>query len=216
MKTKTYETMVVLDNREVKRGWQTLKDNVTEHFTKHGAEVLSAKRWAEQRLAYPMKGQQRATYLLVYYKSETDQIDAIRRDLEYDEAVLRNLTKATESIPEDAYQPEEEFDETEVKVEEVGQPLVEEPEEASDEAGEGESDAAATDGEATDGEATEGAEASTDAAEGDAADAPEGAVADSSATDSSATDSSATDGSATDTTDGGSADTDSDSTEDKA
>ena len=64
MKTRTYECMCLLDNREVRKGWQPLKDAVAGVFNKHGARILSARRWDERRLAYAIKGQQRGTYLL--------------------------------------------------------------------------------------------------------------------------------------------------------
>ena len=63
-RTRTYECMCLLDNREVRKGWQPLKETVVGMFKKHGAEMLSARRWDERRLAYPIRGQQRATYLL--------------------------------------------------------------------------------------------------------------------------------------------------------
>ena len=42
--------MLLLDNREVKRGWEELKTSVNGLFEKHGAEVVSARRWDERRL----------------------------------------------------------------------------------------------------------------------------------------------------------------------
>jgi len=116
---RTYETMVLLDNREVKQGWQALKDQVCGLFTKHGATIKSAKRWDERRLAYPIQHQLRGTYLLAYYEAETSELAAIRRELEYAEAVFRHMTLACEEIPADAYDPEAEFDESAVRVEDT-------------------------------------------------------------------------------------------------
>lgn len=145
IKTNTYESMVLLDNREVRRGWETLKNNVTSLFTKHDAKVLSARRWQEARLAYPIRGQQRGTYLLVYFQSPTDQLSGIRRDLEYDETVLRYLTFAVDDVPESAYDPEEEFDESEVKVEEISQPAQSAAEEGSSDKKSGDAEASSSD-----------------------------------------------------------------------
>jgi small subunit ribosomal protein S6 len=77
--------MVLLDNREVKQGWSPLKEAVAEIFTKHGGEVVSARRWDERRLAYPIKGQTRGTYLLVYFNAGSDANSQIRRDLKMNE-----------------------------------------------------------------------------------------------------------------------------------
>lgn len=107
---RNYECMLLLDNREVKQGWDQLKETVNAMFTKFGAEVLSSRRWAERRLAFPIKGQQRGTYLLVYFNGETASNTQIRRDLELSEVVLRYQISACEQIPEEAYEPEAEFD----------------------------------------------------------------------------------------------------------
>ena len=90
-RTRTYECMCLLDNREVRKGWQPLKDAITAQFTKHGAKILSSRRWDERRLAYPMSGQHRGTYLLVYLAVDTQAVAAIRRDLQFNESLLRWL-----------------------------------------------------------------------------------------------------------------------------
>ena len=64
--TRTYECMCLLDNREVRKGWEPVKQTVADMFAKHGVEVLSARRWDERRLAFPIKGQERGTYLLTF------------------------------------------------------------------------------------------------------------------------------------------------------
>jgi len=109
-RTRTYECMCLLDNREVRKGWQPLKDSVSGLFTKHGAQILSARRWDERRLAYPIDGQQRATYLLAYLKADTQSITGIRRDLQFSDLVLRSLVLSCEEVPQSAYEPEAEFD----------------------------------------------------------------------------------------------------------
>ena len=109
-RTRTYECMCLLDNREVRKGWQPLKDSVSGLFTKHGAQILSARRWDERRLAYPIDGQQRATYLLAYLKADTQSIAAIRRDLQFSDIVLRSLVLSCEEVPQSAYEPEADFD----------------------------------------------------------------------------------------------------------
>jgi small subunit ribosomal protein S6 len=109
-RTRTYECMCLLDNREVRKGWQPLKDAITALFTKHGAKILSSRRWDERRLAYPMSGQQRGTYLLVYLAVDTQAVAAIRRDLQFNEALLRWLLVDCAEVPQTAYEPEAAFD----------------------------------------------------------------------------------------------------------
>jgi len=128
--------MVLLDNREVRQGWEPLKQAVTGMFEKHGGEVVSARRWDERRLAYPIRGQLRGTYLLVYYKSAGDGNVLLRRDLELSEPVLRHMITVCEEVPEQAYEPEAEFDPMSVGVEEVAAAPEESTEESSEESSE--------------------------------------------------------------------------------
>jgi ribosomal protein S6 len=109
-RTRTYECMCLLDNREVRKGWQPLKDAVLAMFTKHGAKILSGKRWDERRLAYPIRGQHRGTYLLVYFSVDTQALAAIRRDLQFNESLLRFLLVECQEVPQAAYEPEGDFD----------------------------------------------------------------------------------------------------------
>ncbi len=165
--TKTYECMVLLDNREVKKGWPQLKDAVATCFTKHGAEVLSARLWGERRLAYPIKHRRRGTYLLMYFSSDPQNLAAIRRDLDFSESVLRQMVLACEEVPADAHDPEAEFD-TEALADGVEEVVAEEAAEGATAEGDAkEGDTA--EGDATEGDATEG-----DTAEGDAKAADEG------------------------------------------
>ncbi len=109
-RTRTYECMCLLDNREVRKGWQPAKDAVTGLFKKHGAKILSDRRWDERRLAYSIKGQQRGTFLLVYFAADTQTVSAIRRDLQFNESLLRYLLVDCDEVPQTAYEPEAEFD----------------------------------------------------------------------------------------------------------
>ncbi|HEX5054137.1 MAG TPA: 30S ribosomal protein S6 [Planctomycetota bacterium] len=109
-RTRTYECMCLLDNREVRKGWQSLKEALTGLFTKHGAKILSSRRWEERRLAYAIKGQQRGTYLLVYFSADTQSVAAVRRDLAFNESLLRYLILECEEVPQAAYEPEAAFD----------------------------------------------------------------------------------------------------------
>ncbi len=165
--TKTYECMVLLDNREVKKGWQQLKDAVATCFTKHGAEVLSARLWGERRLAYPIKHRRRGTYLLMYFSSDPQNLAAIRRDLDFSESVLRQMVLACEEVPADAHDPEAEFD-TEALADGVEEVVAEEVAEGDAEEGDA-AEGDATEGDAAEGDATEGDAAEGDAAEGDTA-----------------------------------------------
>jgi small subunit ribosomal protein S6 len=96
---RIYEGMYLIDNAVVREGWDKAKSIVTGTLAKHGANVLSARRWDERRLAYPIKGRNRATFLLTYYHIAPDAIPAMRRDFELNESVLRSLEITVEAVP---------------------------------------------------------------------------------------------------------------------
>lgn len=135
--------MCLLDNREVRNGWQPLKDAVVANFTKHGAKILSARRWDERRLAYKIDGQNRGTYLLVYFAADTQSVAGIRRDLQFNESLLRTLLVDCADVPQSAYEPEAEFDVNSIPADDA--PL-EDAVEYEAEAGEGEAAQAETSG----------------------------------------------------------------------
>ena len=95
-----YESMFLLDNQAVRADWKAAKSAVTDLFKKHGAEIVTARRWDERKLAYPIRGHRRATYLLTYTKVPADSVSLVRRDLELDERVLRYLLLRAESVPD--------------------------------------------------------------------------------------------------------------------
>ncbi len=91
--------MFLLDNQVVRADWNRAKSAVTDTLAKHGATVLSARRWDERKLAYTIKGKTRATYLLAYFEVGANGVNEMRRDLELDERVMRYLIVRVEALP---------------------------------------------------------------------------------------------------------------------
>ena len=82
--------MYLLDNAAVREDWNAAKSIVVGTLEKHGGKVLTARRWGERRLAYPIKQKNRATFLLTYYEIPAENIPDMRRDFELNESVLRS------------------------------------------------------------------------------------------------------------------------------
>jgi ribosomal protein S6 len=91
--------MFLLDNQAVRADYKAAKALVLDVLKKHGGEIVCARRWDERRLAYPIQGRLRATYLLTYFKAPGSAIVAIRRDAELDERLLRHLLISVEEVP---------------------------------------------------------------------------------------------------------------------
>lgn len=100
MTNRLYETMFLLDNQMVREDWGRAKAMVLDLLHKHGAQLKSARRWDERRLAYPIEGRQRATFLLTYFEMGNEHLVALRRDLELNERILRYLMLKVEKVPE--------------------------------------------------------------------------------------------------------------------
>ncbi len=92
--------MFLLDNDVVREGYEGAKALVTDALAKHGATLLSARRWDERRLAYPIKGRRRATFVIAYYQVDGAEMPAVRREFDLSERVLRYLFTSVDAVPE--------------------------------------------------------------------------------------------------------------------
>lgn len=98
--SRLYETMVLIDNQVVREDWAKAKALITDTFAKHGAKVVTSRRWDERRLAYPIAGRRRATFVLSYVEVDGNNLPALRRDFELSERVLRYLMLKVDKLPE--------------------------------------------------------------------------------------------------------------------
>lgn len=96
---KLYEGMFLLDNQAVREDWAKAKASVIDTLTKHGAKVVTARHWEERKLAYPIKGRNRGTYLLAFFECGNECVNQMRRDFELDDHVLRYLLIRAEALP---------------------------------------------------------------------------------------------------------------------
>ncbi len=99
--TRTYECMILIDNDAVRAGWKDTKSTIAGLVQKHGGSVVTARRWAERRLAYPIRHKNRATYLLAYLDLVPSRIADLRRDLDISETCLRYLILEAETVPDE-------------------------------------------------------------------------------------------------------------------
>ncbi|MBL8862024.1 MAG: 30S ribosomal protein S6 [Planctomycetes bacterium] len=91
--------MFLLDNAVVREDWKKAKAVIHDAVAKHGGTVKTSRRWDERRLAYPIRGKNRATYVLCYVDIPGANLPVLRRELELSERVLRYLILAADEIP---------------------------------------------------------------------------------------------------------------------
>ena len=69
-------------------------------FERAQAEIVSLAKWDERRLAYPVAGHGRGTYILSYFRADPGSISGIERDVLLNETLLRVLILSAEKIPQ--------------------------------------------------------------------------------------------------------------------
>lgn len=99
--SRIYEIMYLIDNDLVRAGWSQAKATASALVEKHGGHVLTARRWDERKLAYPIHRRRRGTYLLAHAELEPTGIVGLRRELDLAEHVLRYLILQVETVPEE-------------------------------------------------------------------------------------------------------------------
>ena len=91
MPVSTYEGMFLLDSARVAVSWDESVKHVHDILTKHHAEIVAHRQWDERRLAYPVNGHKKGTYLLTYFKAEGSALKEIVADCHLSDLILREL-----------------------------------------------------------------------------------------------------------------------------
>jgi PTH1 family peptidyl-tRNA hydrolase len=92
-----YEGMFLIDNSRVKPDPESCVGVVNDLLGRHKATVVRTDRWDERKLAYEIKKQKRATYVLSHFEMEPGKVQDLRRDLDLNEDVLRSLVERIET-----------------------------------------------------------------------------------------------------------------------
>jgi small subunit ribosomal protein S6 len=87
----TYEGMFLLDTTKVALNWDDAVNHVHDILKKHHSEIVASRQWDERRLAYPVRGHKKGTYLLTYFKTEGPALKDIAADCRLSELILREL-----------------------------------------------------------------------------------------------------------------------------
>jgi small subunit ribosomal protein S6 len=87
----TYEAMFLLDSTKVAVSWDESVKHVHDILAKHQSEIVASRQWDERRLAYPVEGHKKGTYLLTYFKTEGSALKEIVADCHLSDTILREL-----------------------------------------------------------------------------------------------------------------------------
>jgi len=85
----TYEGMFLLDSSKVAVSWDNAVQHVHDILTKHRAEIVASRQWDERRLAYPVEGHKKGTYLLTFFRADGEHVKEIVADCHLSDLILR-------------------------------------------------------------------------------------------------------------------------------
>ena len=86
---KLYEGMFLMTQGSVTAGIDAAIDIVRGMLERADAEIIHLYRWEERKLAYPIAGQKRGTFLLTHFNAPPQAIVAVERECNLSEDVLR-------------------------------------------------------------------------------------------------------------------------------
>jgi small subunit ribosomal protein S6 len=91
MPANVYESLIMLDTSKMAGDLPAAQQQLHAIMERNHAEVLASRPWDERRLAYPIRGQKKALYYLLYFKTEGQNLTGIEHDFQLNETVLRAM-----------------------------------------------------------------------------------------------------------------------------
>ena len=95
-----YEALFLISQTALATDSAGATAHVQEMLDRAEAETLSLNKWDERKLAYPIEGQKRGTYLITLFKVKPTQIVNIERDCNLSEDVLRVMMTRADHMGE--------------------------------------------------------------------------------------------------------------------
>ena len=95
----TYQAMFLLDNQEVRKGFNAARDWVKATLEKHDLDVKVLRLWGERPLSYAIRGRRRATYLLGWLEGSGESVNKVKREMYLLGPVFRCLFLQEDEIP---------------------------------------------------------------------------------------------------------------------
>lgn len=92
MADNVYEGLFLFDSNKFARDQATLPGEVEKMITDAGGEIKVSRLWEERRLAYPIRGQRKGAYWLIYFQLDSLQLAEMNRKCELMDPLLRHLT----------------------------------------------------------------------------------------------------------------------------
>lgn len=96
---RIYEGLFLVDPGFANKDPEAAVELCKSVLEKHGATIIRAEMWAEQRLAYEVRKNKRGAYVLTAFRSETLKLAEIELECRLTERILRYLFLNRDGIP---------------------------------------------------------------------------------------------------------------------
>ncbi len=91
MAANVYEGLFIFDPNRYGQDPEGVSGQIPALIEKLGGEILVSRLWEERRLAYPIKGQRKGTYWLIYFRLHSGKLAEVKRQCQINENLLRGL-----------------------------------------------------------------------------------------------------------------------------
>ncbi len=90
--------MFLVDEGRTADNFQAVADHITGLLERHGADVDTMEKWDSRRLAYPVNGKKRGTYVLATFSADPAMIAPLTEDCRLSNIILRALMLRAEHV----------------------------------------------------------------------------------------------------------------------
>src|SRR5205085_6153330 len=91
MPANVYESLIMLDTSKLAGDLPAVQQQLHAIMERNHAEILASRPWDERRLSYPIRGQKKALFYLLYFKSTGENLVTIEHDFALNETVMRAM-----------------------------------------------------------------------------------------------------------------------------
>lgn len=89
--TAVYEGLFIFDANKFARDRDALSRELEALVEGLDGEILVSRLWEERRLAFPIKGQRKGAYWLMYFRLPTLRLKELTRACQINDSILRQL-----------------------------------------------------------------------------------------------------------------------------
>lgn len=94
---KLYEAMFLVDPAQA-ANWDNTISTLKSVLERADGDIVSIRKWSERKLAYPIKGKTKGTYILCYFRADGGKIQDVEKTVQLSEQIIRVLILCAEGM----------------------------------------------------------------------------------------------------------------------